>query len=147
MKNNLEVLKILYRLINEEVLAIDQENNEDNVFDLLTKYTEEIDSLYSKNIEIPNSPNTAPIQPVQPYYPIYPTNPYPGYPQIPTIPYDPTQPWKQFEVWCGTNACAGQNNNLVVGNLNSDQFAESLTKNAKAWKDYVKSINNLEKEG
>ena len=134
MKNNLEVVRILNRLINE----VETTNVLDD-FELVTKYAEEIDSLYSKNIEIPNNPLT-PIQPVQPFYPIYPTyptNPYP-YP-YPTT--DPTQPWKLYDVWCSTpNACAGNNSNMIVGVLNSDQLIESLNKSAKAWES--KNIND-----
>ena len=89
MKKNLELIKILSRLINEST------NNSVETVDILAKYAEEIDELYSKET-LPENPWTNPFPvfstfPIQPYYP---TNPQP---------YEPNQPWKPIEIWCRTN--------------------------------------------
>ena len=81
MKKNLEVIKILNRLINEST------NNGIETIDILAKYAEEIDELYSVE-RLPENPWTNPF----PVFPAYPTNPHP---------YEPNIPWRPIEIWCG----------------------------------------------
>jgi len=89
MKKNLELIKILNRLINEST------NNGVETLDILAKYVEEIDELYSEEI-LPQNPwqNPFPVFPTFPVQPYYPTNPQP---------YEPNLPWKPIEIWCGIN--------------------------------------------
>jgi hypothetical protein len=88
MKNTLELVRILNRLINE----VETTNVMDDI-DLLTKYAEEIDNLYNNEVllGIPNH--------INPFYPINnticPTNPI--------YPIAPTTPWKGFDVWYTCN--------------------------------------------
>lgn len=95
MKNNLEVIKILSRLAYDKKFDELNENGAtddgETEIDILAKYAEEIDQLYSKNIE---PINPLPVQPYQPFYPVQPY--YPIYP-------DPTTPYKPYEIWYGTD--------------------------------------------
>lgn len=89
MKKNLELIKILNRLINEST------NNGVETVDILAKYAEEIDELYGEKT-LPENPWTSPF-PVFPVFPNFPIPPfYPTNPQ----PYEPNQPWKPIEIWC-----------------------------------------------
>ena len=85
MKKNLEVIKILNRLIEEST------NNGIETIDILAKYAEEIDDLYGKD-NLPENP--LPVYPFYPTYPTYPTNPQP---------YEPNYPWRPIEIWYTIN--------------------------------------------
>lgn len=93
MKNNLQVLTVLKRFAEEygegKVVSSAKE------LELLLKYAEEIDELYSEDLEkvLVDQPVTYPIYPFYPVNPYYPYNPYPT--TDPTAP----SPWRPLEVW------------------------------------------------
>lgn len=80
MKNNLQVIKILNRLINEDVMSKDAD-----LMDILAVYADEIDELYEKSI-----PSTQPN--IFPIWPSFPVQPY----QSPNIP-----PVWNPDIYCG----------------------------------------------
>jgi len=121
MKNNLEVLKILYRLTNDSFF--DDNYDETKLIDLLAKYADEIDTLYSSE-ELTNKPFNPPLDiPPYPMQPSYPINPYPNFPNTNPNTYRP------YEVWCGTPNSDTFNFNMHGGTTNGDGMATTTSSN------------------